>query len=245
MKNKNFYNDLSFFYDEMISFSDIIKKRTHELKNFISYKYRDAADIGCGTGNDSVALAMNGLNVTGFDPSNGMIKQARINTEGFNVKLVVSGAEKIPTKFNNKFDIAISLGNSLANIEKKNISLSIKRIYSILKKNGLLIIQILNYTAVLKNNKRIVNITEKENNQFIRFYDFHKDNIIFNILKIDKTNLKNYDLLSTTLYPYKKEFLLKILKSAGFHQIKWYSDFNDNEFIPLKSKDLILTARKK
>lgn len=245
MKNKNFYDDLSVFYDEMISPSPLIKKRAVELKNFLSPKFKAAADIGCGTGNDSIALAMNGLKVTGFDPSNGMIRQAKINTSGFDIKLVVAEAAKIPARFNNEFDVAVSLGNSLANIEKKYIFNSIKQIHSLLKKNGLLLIHILNYTAILKNNKKIVNITEKENNQFIRFYDFHKDYIIFNILIIDKNNLKKYELLSTTLFPYKKEFLFKILKTAGFHKIKFYSDFNQNIFIPFKSKDLVISAMKK
>ena len=91
-------------------------------------------------------------------------------------------ADNIPKEFDNKFDLVISLGNTFANISEENFTTSIRRCYDILKPNGQLIIQILNYKKILRDKQRIVNITESKNTLFIRFYDFYNEQIAFNIL---------------------------------------------------------------
>lgn len=247
MKVKNFFDTVSGFYDEMINPDKVIASRKDLLKKLIFQGAKTAVDLGCGTGMDSISLGLNGLDVTGFDISENMIIKARINSKKYklNTKLYKYPLDKIPVKFNNSFDIAVSLGNSMALIEQKKIFKSIERIYKMLKKNGQLVIQILNYTAIKKNNKRIVNITNSNNDVFVRFYDLFTTPINFNILRFDKNNVKDFELITTKLNPYDKNLMISMLKKTGFKNTKVYSSLNKEKFDIKKSKDLIIIAYKK
>ncbi|MBK7631515.1 MAG: class I SAM-dependent methyltransferase [Ignavibacteriales bacterium] len=112
--NNNFYNSASVYYDKMIDFDSALQKRKILLSNFIDKKIKSVADVGCGTGVDSIALALLGLNVTAYDPSSEMINIAKANSEKHNCKIDfhIFCANKIPKTFYNKFDIVVSLGNT-------------------------------------------------------------------------------------------------------------------------------------
>jgi SAM-dependent methyltransferase len=122
------------------------------LKNFITEEMKTAVDLGCGTGNDSIALSLNGLAVDGFDLSGDMIKTANENASKYGVKINFynKSIDNIPVIFHDKYDFAVSLGNSIANVEKKYLLKSFKKIFDILKPGSLFIIQILNFHALKK-----------------------------------------------------------------------------------------------
>ena len=104
--------------------------------------------------------------------------------------------------------------------------------------------QVLNYDLIRKENKRIVNITGKDGNMFVRFYDFVGKNITFNILSFKSDNTTEHKLISTTLYGYNRKFFAEHLKSAGFTKIKYMGDFAGTPFSVKSSKDLIVLAVK-
>ena len=246
LSNKEFYDNFAEDYSEMISFDNAIEKRRSLLNNIVQPKMKYAADLGCGTGIDSATLTQLGLAVTGFDPSSEMIKQAKNNAGNKNLEIDFAnhGITEIPTAFNQKFDLAISLGNTFANIERESFQSSINKCYDLLKEQGSIFIQVLNYKMILKEKKRIVNITESEEHFFIRFYDFIKDEIKFNILKFSKTNPKENNLITTTIHPYTSKDFNNSLLDAGFRSVKIYSDLNRNEFDENRSKDLFIEAVK-
>lgn len=246
MKVQNFFDDVSDFFDNMTDSSKVISIRKKLLKEFITPGMKTAADLGCGTGNDSISLGLNGLDVTGFDISEKMMEKAKINSKEFNLdlKFFKYSIDKIPSKFNNKFDFAVSLGNSLALIEKKKIENSIKKIFELLKHKGIFVLQILNYTAIKKADSRIVNITQNPPNVYVRFYDLFTMPLNFNILRFNSDNPNDFELLTTKLFPYDKDFLESILKKSGFKDIKAYSTLNKEKFDKNNSKDLILIAYK-
>jgi len=246
LSNKDFYDNFAEDYSKMISFDNAIEKRKSLLSDIVLPKVKNAADLGCGTGIDSAALAQLGLAVTGFDPSGEMIKQAKANAGKASLKINFAnyGISKIPAAFNKKFDLVISLGNTFANIERESFQSSIKRCYDLLKAQGNLFIQVLNYKMILKEKKRIVNITESKEHFFIRFYDFEEDDIKFNILKFSKAEPKNNNLITTAVYPYTAKDFNNSLLDAGFRSVKIYSDLNRNEFDEDTSKDLFIEAEK-
>ncbi|NJO89313.1 MAG: hypothetical protein HC831_10405, partial [Chloroflexia bacterium] len=67
LSNEKFFDAVSESYDSMISFSDSVEKKINMLKEFINAGMQSAADLGCGTGVDSIALSELGLKVTAFD----------------------------------------------------------------------------------------------------------------------------------------------------------------------------------
>jgi len=113
-KSSYFYDDISCFYDEMISFENTLKSRHIAIKNLITPAMKYAADLGCGSGLDSISLALAGLDVTAFDISAGMIEIAKRNSlsRGLKINYVMSSIDKISIEYHNKFDIAVSLGNT-------------------------------------------------------------------------------------------------------------------------------------
>jgi len=246
LPNEMFYNELASEYDAMISFDKAVESKKAHIKKLITAEMKSAADIGCGSGVDSIALASLGLKVTAFDPSVEMLKASKANAEKTNVEIDFQNcpADNIPREFDKKFDLVVSLGNTFANIPKEKFSASLKRCYDILKPNGQLLIQVLNYEKILNEKKRIVNITEAGDNYFIRFYDFATEHIVFNILYFSKSNPSNQRLISTKIYPHSSENFKSGLEKAGFSSIQFYSNL---ELIPLTknlSTDLVIWSEK-
>ncbi len=164
-------------------------------------------------GVDSISLSQLGLNVTSFDPSLEMINTARTNSEKHNCKIDFHNfsANEIPKTFYNKFDLVVSLGNTFANIPFTKIEKSVAKLFKLLKKDGRVLIQILNYEKILREKERIVNITKKDDEYFIRFYDFGKKDLTFNILKFnaDQTSQERINLnknISIHIKRIKKSF---------------------------------------
>jgi SAM-dependent methyltransferase len=246
MNNREFYDFLAQNYDSMINPDKIIQSRKNELKKLLTPEIKSAADIGSGTGNDSIALSLNGLDVTGFEPSIEMIKYAAEKAEQYDLKLnfVNCLSEKIPQSYYGKFDIAVSLGNSVANIHRNVIGISFRKIFSLLKTESRFILQILNYDNIRKNDSRIVNITGDDGRIFIRFYDFGKNCIAFNVLIIDKKNYGNYELLTTGIEEYKTSELTELLRKAGFRKTDLYGSLDLSRYDKSDSKNIVIVASK-
>ena len=246
LDNSNFYDELAKDYDSMISFTNSVNIKKNLLKSFIHAETKYAADIGCGTGADSISLALNGLKVTAFDPSTEMLKQAETNARNYKVKIDLQNisADTIPNSFNNSFDLIVSLGNSFANIPKENFNNSLKKCFEILKPKGKLLIQILNYEKILTEKKRIISLKKGEGKYFIRFYDFIEDHLVFNLLKFDQQNPSNYNLFSTKIFPYIAENFLSELSKTGFTTVELFSDLAQSKYVETNSNNLVILAAK-
>jgi len=244
--NETFFDDISVFYDDMISFKTALERRKSILSKFLKDSMHTSADLGCGSGLDSISLALSGLKVTAFDQSEGMLEKAVKNAEalGTDIRFVKKSIDKIPGSFNNKFDVAFSLGNTLANLPLSKLGTAAEKMGDILKGNGTLVIQILNYSQILKENNRIINITEMKGEVYIRFYDFMPGYLNFNILKFKKDNPLDRSLFTTKLYPHTKEAFSKLLKGNGFRIVNFYGSLGLEKFSRYTSKDLVIVAVK-
>ena len=243
--NQAFFDEASTFYDSMINIESAIKRKV-ELFNKLEVNNERVADLGCGSGADAIALSQNGCTVDAFDPSSQMIESAKINSAVYKtyIKFHNYAMENIPDSFNNKYSFASSLGNTLPNIDPKNLLTALYNSYKILKENGRLIFQILNYELVLKKHERIVNITEKKEFFFVRFYDFKDDYLVFNILKFSKDNPKDQILISTDPFPYTFNQISELLNSLDFKSVNYFGDNELNSFDITSSKDLIILLEK-
>ena len=246
MKNEQFYNVASEYYDEMISFKSALDRKREVLRKVVTGNMKAAADLGCGTGIDAIALDGLGLKVSAFDPSDKMINQAKTNAglAGASINFNNYSIHNIPNKFDNQFELVVSLGNTFANIAKEKFEYSLQKCYNILSRKGVIFIQILNYHKVIREKNRIVNITRGLDQYFIRFYDFGENQIVFNILQFDKSKPSDQKLISTEIHPYSADDFTKMLKKAGFKNINYYGSFNFTPFDPQTSNDLIINSVK-
>lgn len=245
-KNSEFYDSFARFYDGMINLEKSItgKKNALALYDFGSER---GADIGCGSGADSIALAALGKRITGFDPSSEMVRQARLNAKKFgaDTEFFEYGVSAIPGKFYGKFGFAVSLGNALANMDKSELGKGLGRINKILEPGGFFLLQILNYEKILREKERIVNITLHGEENYIRFYDFYDDKVKFNILRFSRDNTKDRELVTTEIFPYTPDELQDILSNSGFEIEDVYGSLAQEKFDVKRSPNLVIGARRK
>ena len=247
MNNDLFYNSLASDYDSMINFNEALERRFDLLSPLIPHDCKTAADIGCGSGIDAISLCKHGLKVVAFDPSEEMLNLARINAIKHcakNIKFSMAGAADINILYHNKFDFVTSLGNTLSNIPRIEIKESVNSIYNLLKKNGAVVIQLINYSKLIAEDKRILNITKNDKHTFVRFYDFSEHKIIFNILKFENKNTNNHELISTEVFNYSCEYLLKLMKETGFCEIEIWGDLKKSPYENKSSNDVVIFAKK-
>ena len=244
--SESFFDTISEFYDKMTGFEKALVARTKVYSKFLTKGMKSAADLGCGTGLDSIALSLNGIQVTAFDLSQGMIDKALVKSKELNLEIEFHNyaLDTIPEKFNNLFSLAVSMGNTLANLDRQKIRKALKRSFQTLQPGGIFLLQILNYEKILKSRERIVNITHEGEKYYVRFYDFQDETIDFNILSFDERELVYKHLVTTKIYPYSSVFMRQLLSEEGYREIEFYGNLDMEIFDPGRSKDLIITAKK-
>lgn len=94
-----------FFNFQLKYFKRIQNNASHEID--IS-KYENVLDIGCGTGALCKILYDEGLDVTGVDPSSGMIDQAKKKLKNTSIKLLTIDPNKNLPFADKSFDLVIT-----------------------------------------------------------------------------------------------------------------------------------------
>ena len=247
MKNENFYNAVSPFYDSMISFEKSLEKRkVFYEKIFAQKNIKVAADIGCGSGLDSLALAGVGLKVSGFDPSAEMIQLAKQNARKLNTdaRFYQKGILDLPPKFNNKFDCVVFFGNTLANVNKVDLDKAFQKIFDLLKPNGIFLFQILNYSRIEKQNEKVIGFTDTDDLFIVRFNEYLNDEMNFHFLSVNKKRVSDSSHFYTKIYPHQQKFVSPLLQQVGFSRSKYYGSMAMEKFSVTNSKDLIVFAQK-
>ena len=242
----DFYDEVSDIYEQMIDFKKNLALREDAYKKIFSDKGK-VADIGCGIGLDSIALALNGHSVTAFDISPKMIVQVKLNAAKYNVNISsqIYSFQNLPKSFNGKFNNVVSVGNTIAHVNSKQLNRAMNKMYDLLLPGGKIFLHILNYQLIKNENKRINNIANRDEKIIIRFYDFRKDNLDFNILSFPQNSPKEFKLVTTKHYPHTKNEIGAYLRSAGFTKVKFTKDFEGEKFNAGTSKDLFVEAVKK
>jgi glycine/sarcosine N-methyltransferase len=244
MKYEDFYDNFSGFYDSMTGFENRFKReKPFFIEMLKKFRLSKTLDIGCGTGFHSFLLADLGMEVTGIDPSKGMIDIATSRLkDNKNIKFINTDLPGLRENSVAKYDAAFCLGNTLPHITDRNEAIDFfKQVKSVLSDGGVFILQIVNYNKVLKKKERILNIKENGGRIYVRFYDFLPQNIIFNILTIIKSgDAFENKLISTELYPYTMEELEEIVKLSGFNISDKLGNIQFKEYNPEISENIIL-----
>lgn len=247
MKNispKEFYDEISPFYDHMTSFKNRVEKEKETFQKWLQHlSFHSVLDVGCGSGIHSIAMSLLEKKVIGMDLSYSLLEKAWHNSMEyqFQIPFIQGSMTQIPFTSSAQFDCILCLGNTLPHLlDKKDVSLFFQQSLAILAPKGFLALQLLNYEKILSEKERIINIRRINDCTIIRFYDFWEDNLGFNILKIEENN--QYQLYSTVLYPYTSEEIIKLLSEAGFSHYSIYGDMQWNEFDPAVSKNVVILA---
>ena len=244
-----FYDKLATDYDTMTGFE---KRFVHERPFFNmlleKYSIRTALDAGAGTGFHSLLLAELGVEMTAVDVARKMLERVKTHAKQLHVKLdvVESSFQDLPDRVHRKFDAVLCMGNSLPHLSThKDLEQSLKNFSTVLNPGGILFLQILNYDRILAKRERVQSVKEMGEVTFVRFYEFHRDHVIFNILKLKKENGQPVqELESVRLRPILKDEMMRGLQQAGFSEIHTHGSIMLDDFQEHSSKDLVVLARK-
>jgi SAM-dependent methyltransferase len=243
-----FYDGLAPDYDLMTGFDKrFVQERPFFRVLVEKYKIRTALDAGCGTGLHSLLLARLGVDVTGVDISEAMIKKVDEHAKQLQLKVKVfkESFQNLSSKLKERYDLVLSMGNSLAHIlSEKEMEDVLRGFRLLLKSNGLFFLQILNYEKILRERERIQSTKETPDKTFVRSYDYGDQSVSFNVLTLSKSNGAMKEQLRTvTLRPWIRQELTGILKKVGFENIAFYGGITLQEFVAETSQDLVVLAR--
>ena len=132
MNSETKYNKIGDEYNSTRFADEFLTEKIFEFLN--SSANEKNLDIGCGTGNYTIALANKGLNFIGVEPSTKMLEIAKSKSEKIDWK--IGSAENIPAE-NESIENVIA---TLTIHHWTDLNKAMKEIYRILKPKGKLII---------------------------------------------------------------------------------------------------------
>jgi len=241
-----FYKSIVPNYDDIFPYNSIQKDfvlSTSDGQN----QEKHILDIGCGTGNLTLELSTCFKNVVGIDYDLDMIRLAKSKADGYgtNIKFSCMNMLEIKNHFHPaEFDLILSFGNTLVHLKNVNeVRCFLDKTKKILKPGGKLLLQIVNFNRILKENIRSLPLIENDRIKFERYYHYNRQQRVIDfktILTVKKENriIKN----SVQLYPLLKKEFEDILKNVGFEKVFFYGGFKKEGFTQ-HSIPLIIEAR--
>lgn len=238
-----FYNYLADLYDGMTQFPARLDANRVLLGELLDrYPAGRVLDMGCGTGVHTIALAQLGIDATGIDVSTGMLEKAAAHAAEAGTQVELLHGDFLTRVSRTPVDVLLCLGNSLPHLDAPEALQDVLAHWrSLVKQDGHVILQLLNYRRVLDAGERIVNIRRDGATTIVRFYDFLEHRLRFNILSITETpEGMEHDLQSTLLSPFTSEEIEHAAHAAGFSTVE---EFGSLRFAPFtqESTDLVMT----
>lgn len=230
--NQNkFYTSISKYYSEIFPHKPVqlqfIKNRAGELSG------KSILDIGCATGELAFQLATEGAQIVGIDLNEDLLQQAKSKNANSNIKFQVGNMLNLKNDFQQgQFDTVLCFGNTLVHLQTKElVQQMLKGVFTVLKSNGIFLLQILNYDYILKEHITQLPLIETGNIQFIRKYQIQENNPLIQfrtelVLKNETQNIFN----ETPLLALHSSEVIELLKQAGFRDVELFSNFKMESF---------------
>lgn len=236
------------FYQQIAPYYHHIFKINVDQVNFIklkiSKKESNIVDVGCGIGTLSFELANYYDNIVGIDMDAEMINAASNKNISKNIEFQQISMLELNTIIDkNSTDGIVCFGNTLVHLNSlSEITNFLQQSRAVLKPNGKLLLQIVNYNKIIEKEIRELPLIENDELIFERNYKYHKS-----VNKIDfntKLTVKSTQQLienSIELLPLLKEEFATLLNNAGFRNCNYYGNFKMESF-SIESPALIIEA---
>ncbi|MCT4594971.1 MAG: class I SAM-dependent methyltransferase [Anaeromicrobium sp.] len=224
------------FYEKLSTYYDVVFKTGENQLKFIK-KYmgdrKKLLDVAAGTGNYSISLSKDGYEVDSLELDSHMVDLLEDKATGESIDMDIYEMNMMDIhEIDKRYDGVYCIGNSLVHLNgKEEIGQFLKKTYDMLNHNGVIIIQIVNYDRVMKNNVTKLPTIDRsqEGVLFERLYSRKDDKVIFTgNLSIIEEN-KEYTS-HVELFPLLKEDLEELLKRAGFRNMKFFGGFDESEY---------------
>lgn len=246
------YQGFAYIYDQLMKDAPYDKWVSFIMESILTYNRhaKSILDVGCGTGEIAIRLAIQQLNVTGVDLSEDMlaVAQSKLDEKKVNVLFLQQDMREL-TGFSNPFDIVTICCDSLNYLESiEDVQATFHAVYHQLKDQGLLIFDV---HSIYKIHTIFAGTTFADQDDDISF--------IWNSYLADEPNSVEHDMSffvrRDELYErydelhYQRTFTIDeytlCLESASFEVIKVCSDFNFGENPTSTTERLFFIAKKK
>ncbi len=235
----NFYSSIAQKYDYIFP---VNQAQIDFIKSVFS-KRTKLVEIGSRTGNLTIELAKLGYSMSGLEYDENMLDLARKKSN--EVIWKQGDMREIDQIYQREiFDGIICFGNTLVHLSnKKDIEIFLRKAYDLLHIDGIIAIQIINYSRIFNQEIDHLPTIENDKIQFVRNYTASRNprNIEFQTkLTIKETNeiIEN----KINLFPIFPEELIELMHEIGFSDIQEFSDFSKKEFSP-DSTPFIMTGQ--
>ena len=223
------------FYQQIAPYYHHIFKINANQVDFSKLKIPESdckvLDIGCGIGTLSFELTNYYKHVLGIDMDAEMVRAAskKKKDKSNSIQFKQISMLKLDTLIdNNSVDGIICFGNTLVHLNSLDeIADFLQQSKAVLKSNGKLLLQIVNYDKILARNIKKLPLIENDEIIFERNYCYRKseNKIDFNTRLTVKSTQQTIEN-SIELLPLLKKDLTLLLNNAGFNNCNYYGNFN-------------------
>lgn len=242
----NFYEMLSQHYDVIFPRGE---KQTRFIESYMGEGTK-ILDIGAGLGSYAEYFAKKGHQVTAIDLDEDMVKGMKAKAEHHLAPFDVCQMDmlEIDQFEESSFDGLFCIGNTLAHLPNFDlVNDFFEKAYSILKPNGWIIIQLVNYDRVLQEKMTELPVIERPDHglRFVRKYDLLSDKeVLFKgELYVQTKHKKDKYEAETELLALRSETVCDSARNVGFNALELYGNFEKGPY-NLNSPALILVGRK-
>jgi SAM-dependent methyltransferase len=233
----DFYRMFAAYYNTIFPFAEGKEIFFNSLVQ--KYRPKTAIDLGCATGELTAFLNNNGCETIGVDLSPDLLRLTQGKPGEFILADMVDYLANPPVQ---KKDLVVCIGNTLPHVEPSNVQKMISEIPNWLGKDGLLVIQTVNYQRILDNRPPGLSTIDRPEAgvKFTRLYDYKTNGSIAFTAVLDSPQGQNR--ATVTLWPYTSGQFKEMLPSS-FSVEAEYGGFTDSPFSPAESTAWVLVAK--
>jgi len=215
------------------------------------FKPTRALDAGCASGLTTLLLARQGIEAVGLDRSKPILEVARRTRgpeskagKGLPISFVAGSFEKLPAKMNQTFDLVVCLANSISGVGSlSNLRLSLKNFHNVLRPGGVLVLQMLNYTAVTENRLMPIKATQNGKVVYERFTERQGKSMYIYVTRADFGQTPpQFEIFRHQFDNFSPSQVDGGIRRAGFSSIRTYGDLYMKKRFGAKSRDLVVVA---
>lgn len=255
MKAINFYDKKGIIehYDKFIDWKKRMDEESHFYINILKEAHtKNVLDCAAGTGFHTIMLAKNFFCVEGSDNNPEMLKKAKKNSKKQNLSIEFYKADwrNLSSCIYKEYDAIICAGNSLPLLSsEKEIQKSLKEMYSVLTKGGIVVLDFKNFEKLNKNGKTIEQGAVLRNQNSFECF-FHIWNTSYNKMLLyviyiwNDSKVFESKLFRSSYYPIRADECKDILKQVGFKEVNFYGDYKLSAFNNSVSDHVQIIAKK-
>jgi len=195
------------------------------IKELKKRNVKKVLDVATGTGYHSVLLKRHGFDVHSADGSMNMLTKAFNNAQkhGQLLRTIHADWRWLNRDVHEEYDAVICLGNSFTHLfDENDRRKALAEFYSVLKYDGLLILDQRNYSSMLKNGFSSKHSYYYAGNNVKAEPEYLDDGLArFRYEFPDKS------VYHLNMFPLDEEYTRRIMKEVGFQKIETYGDFQE------------------